>query len=177
MIQGLPKDVFRYLLRPLMSPISLIRLQSTNKWFYELFRNDTQLERWRKLAVNGRLNYCIENAAQEGHRDLVELFIFKSCKEIFPIVWNNALYRASRGGHQDLVDWLISKGANYWDWGLEGASEGGHRELVDFFISKFEKSGIPVNWNRGLWGASKGGHRDLVDFFNSKMTSHTPPED
>jgi len=103
-MQGLPKDVFRYLLRPLLSPRSLVRLRSTNRWFYELYRNDTSIERWSEMAEDDSPNYCLQQAALLGHWDLVNVFIFKGADD-----WIWGLCGASLGGHRDLVDFFISK--------------------------------------------------------------------
>ena len=79
---------------------------------------------------------------------------------------NVGLGEAARGGHKDLVDFFISKGASWWDWGMYGAARGGHDDLVDFFISKGAS-----NWNLGMHGAAEGGHDDLDDFFISNGAS------
>jgi len=108
--------------------------------------------------VKGNYNTAMKLAAEGGHRDLVDFFIFKGADN-----WDFGMKGAARGGHRDLVDFFISKGADNWNRGMFGAAKGGHRDLVDFFISKGAR-----DWNWAMQGASLGGHRDLVKFFISK---------
>lgn len=73
------------------------------------------------------------------------------------------------GGHKELVEFIISRGATYWDWGLASACRGGHPELVRFMISKGAR-----DWNRGLQAACRGGHKYLVIFMITKGASCWP---
>ena len=41
-----------------------------------------------------------------------------------------------QGGKRELANYMIEKGAKYWNWGLEGACRGGNRELADYMIEK-----------------------------------------
>jgi len=160
---GLPKDIIVYVLPQLLSPIDLTRLRSTCKQYYEWFRNDQEIKRWRIFVEAYTLSRCIYEAALSGHRDLVDLFIAKGAD-----YWDQGLRGASSGGHRELVDFFISKGASDWRDGLWGASLGGHRELVEFFISKGADT-----WDWGLEAAFRGGHRDLVDFFRARINQRS----
>ena len=130
-------------------------------------------------------NFGMSSAAENGHRDIVDLMISKGAN-----IWNTGMISAIKNRHRDLVDFFIEKGANDWDLGLEYAARSGHQDLVDFFIEKgagkfdlgmsaaaqgghqdlvdfFILKGA-TDWNRGMWGAAKGGFRNLVDFMISK---------
>jgi hypothetical protein len=43
---------------------------------------------------------------------------------------------SARKGYRKLVDFFISKGANYFTWGLYKSVKGGYQNLIDYFISK-----------------------------------------
>ena len=73
--------------------------------------------------------------------------------------WNYGLEGACQGGHRKLAEWMIEKGATYWDYGLYGACRGGHRELAEWMIEKGAN-----NWDWGLEGACRRGHRDLAEW-------------
>jgi hypothetical protein len=157
-IPAIPKDVWLYIIEPLLSAVSITRLSGTNRYFHRLLKNNNKVVVWKNNIEQQSINWCLWKASRDGHRDLVDLCITKGANR-----WNRALGAASRGGHRDLVDLFIAKGANNLNWALEGASEGGHRDLVDFFIAKGANT-----WHWALDGASRGGHRDLVDLFITK---------
>ena len=130
MLGGLPKDVWKYEIEPLLSPLTLARMCLVSRGFHQIFKDNKDLKAWQK-----------------NERPL-----------------DRKMSEAAEGGHKDLVDFFISKGANYWNWGLLGAAKGGNKDLLDFFISNGAN-----DWNCGLFGAAKGGHKDLVDFFEKKL--------
>jgi len=137
------------------SPLGMARLAATCQRFYKKFLNHPEIAKWKCMKPNEGMN----EAAESGYRDLVDLFISKGAKN-----WHWGLERAAYGGHRDLVDFFISKGANDWNWALYRATYGGHRDLVDLFISKGAD-----DWNTALWGAAYGGHRDLAMFLEEKI--------
>ena len=157
---NLIKDLWSHHILPLLSPIDLCHFQLTSKHAFQLTQSfQPLLTRWKIHVLTRSLNWCLNQASDEGHKDLVKLFINKGANN-----WNDGLYGASRGGHKDLVQLFIDKGADDWGYGLYGASRGGHKDLVLFLIDK----GANL-WNWGLAGASEGGHRELIQFFQNKL--------
>jgi hypothetical protein len=132
---NLIKDLWSHHILPLLSPIDLCHFQLTSKHAFQLTQSfQPLLTRWKIHVLTRSLNWCLNQASDEGHKDLAQLFIDKGADD-----WGYGLYGASRGGHKDLVLFLIDKGANLWNWGLAGASEGGHRELIQFFQNKLKR--------------------------------------
>lgn len=78
--------------------------------------------------------------------------------------WNEGMAGAAQGGHRHLVDYMISKGANYWNTALKRAARGGHRNLVDYMIEKGADE-----YNKAMGKAAKGGHYDLVNYMIEKV--------
>jgi len=81
--------------------------------------------------------------------------------------WNWGLRGACRGGHMEIVRLMISKGANDWNRGLFGACYRGHMNIVQFMIEKRAK-----DWNLGLYGACRGGHMNIVHLMIKKGATH-----
>ena len=142
---NLNKDLWTHLILPRLSPIELCRFQQTSKRAFHLTRNFQLLNEWKQYVLTQTDNWCLNQAALAGHKDLVQLFINKGAND-----WNRALSCATRGGHEDLVHLFINKGAKDWDWALSSASEGGYKELVQFFIDKGAN-----DWNAALVSPKK----------------------
>jgi hypothetical protein len=130
----IPKDVWLYIIEPLLSAMSITRLSGTNRYFHQLLKNNNNVVVWKNNIKREHIEWCLWKASHGGHRDLVDLFIAKGAND-----WDIALYRASRGGHRDLVDLFIAKGANDWNWALHAAIEGGHQDLIVFFKAKLNE--------------------------------------
>jgi hypothetical protein len=58
---------------------------------------------------------------------------------------------------------FVSKGANWWNWGMKGAAQGGHIDLVLYFVSQGA-----CEWDQGRISATIGGHMDIVKYFVSQ---------
>ena len=80
--------------------------------------------------------------------------------------WNHAnfgLEGACESSNMKLIEFMIKKGATFWNWGLEGVCRGGHKMLVELMIEKGA-----WDWNRGLLGACEGGHKMLAEWMIEK---------
>lgn len=76
-------------------------------------------------------NRALNNAARKGNLNLVEYFIdVKGADDL-----NNAMTSAIIGNHYDVVKYLISKGANMWDYYIHNAKKYSP-ELVKLFENK-----------------------------------------
>src|SRR3990167_5831835 len=49
---------------------------------------------------------------------------------------NKCTYDAAEGGHMNIVQFMIEKGANYWNFAIACAAEGGHMNIVQLMIEK-----------------------------------------
>lgn len=109
----------------------------------------------------------LEGACEYGHRHIVEFFFEIAEKsnddDYVKVIKDCALKSACANGRRDLVDFVISKGANSWEYGFVGACAGGHRDIVDLMISKGA-----TDWKEGFISACDGGHRDIVDLMIEK---------
>jgi hypothetical protein len=130
----IPKDVWLYIIEPLLSARSFTCLSGTNRYFHQLLKNNNKVAVWKNNIEQHSINWCLYYASRGGHRDLVDLFIAKGANN-----WNWALGGASEGGHRDLVDLFIAKGANDFAWALQAASLGGHQDLIEFFKAKLNE--------------------------------------
>ncbi len=98
------------------------------------------------------LNFRLETACLEGHKEYALLMIDKGANE-----WNMGLASACNGGHKEIALLMIEKGANDWNWRLASACYRGHKELALLMIENGANS-----WNWGLLNACLKGHKDLV---------------
>ncbi|MEM3858480.1 MAG: hypothetical protein QW478_03630, partial [Candidatus Micrarchaeaceae archaeon] len=80
-----------------------------------------------------RYKELIENKDKIIEKDKISLLCELNCKGIIKFMLkekkkepNDFFYFANKYGNKKLVDFLIYKGANYWNLGLRGACEGGH---------------------------------------------------
>ena len=71
----------------------------------------------------------------------------KKCFEQFSpfIVFTNyskkkIFEKACKLNDKRVIEYLITKGANNWEWGMSRAAQGGHKDLVNFFIEKGAKN-------------------------------------
>jgi hypothetical protein len=159
-MNSLLKDLWIHHILPVLSPIDLCHFQLVSKRALQLTLSfQPLLNKWKQNVLTNTHNFSLFQASQEGHKDLVQLFMKKGACE-----WNLGLNGASQGGHQDIIQLLINKGANDWNLGLYGVALGGHKDLVNFFIDKGAN-----DWRLGLSGASLGGHKDLIEFFQNKL--------
>ena len=51
------------------------------------------------------------------------------------IIGIGGLFAACQGD-KEIVDYMISKGADNWNWGLQAACERNHIEMAEYMISK-----------------------------------------
>ena len=94
---------------------------------------------------------------------LDDLMIYSFLKKYKACTVNQKLYEACIQGHRELAEWMIKKGADYWNWSLYGACRGGNRELVELMIKKGAR-----DWNSGLVCACQGGYRELAEWMIEK---------
>ncbi len=73
------------------------------------------------------------------------------------------LIKDYRFNHKDIVEYLISKGADDFDFGLANACYGGQIEIVEFMISKGAN-----NFDNGLFNACINGYKDIAELMISK---------
>ena len=66
----------------------------------------------------------------------------------------------------DIVQFMLSKGATDYGWGLYYAARGGHIAIVKLMLAK----GADPKW--GLWNAAEGGHMEIVQLLLSKGASN-----
>lgn len=82
-----------------------------------------------------------------------------------PFNWNFGLYGACLACNVELIDYMISLGANDFQWALRAISEKGSKELV----IKIEKlCGDNINYNWALTGACKGNNVDIIKYYLEK---------
>lgn len=131
------------------------------------------LDKW---AINGTNMYGygpMQLAAQNGHKDVLELLI-KHGGDVNlrkPSSWNTPLIMAASRGHVDCCRLLLDKGAKADEYGmfggtrhtaLQSAAGNGHLGVVELFLSR----GIGPNEKQGttsaLHRACKEGHLDVV---------------
>jgi hypothetical protein len=86
---------------------------------------------YTSLSTPFNPNKGLEEAAKNGHVDLVEYFVSQGAND-----WNLGMSGAALGGHMHLVKYFVSRGANDWNWTLLAAAEGGHMDIVEYFVSK-----------------------------------------
>lgn len=76
---------------------------------------------------------------------------------------NCGLARSCNAGHLPIVEFLISKGANDWNWGLENACENGNLAIVELMIAKGAD-----NWSAGWEHACYYGHIQIIELLRKK---------
>lgn len=113
--------------------MSKLMIASTCSKLRNTFFQHFDLNKWLTFVkgANCDCNIGLENASEDGRRDLVDFFISKGAD-----FWDRALYYASLGGHRDLVNFFISKGANDWNLAVYYALKGGHHDLIEIFTAR-----------------------------------------
>jgi hypothetical protein len=89
------------------------------------------------------VNKAMEYAAEKGHRDFIDFFIFKGANN-----WDKGMYGAAKGGHIGLVHFFIDKGANNWSLLLDGGYEAKDprisRRIIELYELKSGRNFYPV---------------------------------
>ncbi|PTB39227.1 hypothetical protein M441DRAFT_70368 [Trichoderma asperellum CBS 433.97] len=110
-------------------------------------------------------------AAEDGHRDIVELLLaHKDIQVNEGNHWRTPLCAAAENGHRDIVELLLAhkdiqvNEGNHWRTPLCAAAENGHRDIVELLLAHKD---IQVNegnhWRTPLCAAAENGHRDIVE--------------
>ena len=92
---------------------------------------------------------------------------YETCLDIHRNNLTDGLGGACRGGHLKLANLMISRGANFWNWGLREACRGGHLEFVNLMIS----CGVD-NQDWCPPGVCRGKHIELIKLMISKGASN-----
>ncbi len=87
----------------------------------------------------------------------------KTFKPSIKDIYNNELLNASARGDLDMINFMISEGADEFNYGLYYASVKGYLNLVELMVSKGAND---FNW--GLYNACLGGHLNTVKYMISK---------
>ena len=134
----------------------------------ELLQSKANIE-----ARNGDLLQTpLHLAAENGHRELVELLLEKNAKiEAKRRDTQTPLHLAAENGHRELVELLLEKNAKIeakskhaLQTPLHLAAENGHRELVELLLEKnAEIEAKEIFGRTPLLKAADHGHREVVD--------------
>lgn len=136
-----------------------------------LATNFNNYEIFKLMLENGK-GKCIFNlqlqlnaACTEGHLSLVKELISLSKDGTYyknnKYDLNTSMYKASENGHIDVVLYLLSLGANNFNYSMKNASWGGHLDVIKEMISNgaddFESARV---------NAIRGNQPDIVEFYD-----------
>lgn len=122
---------------------------------------------------HGRDAHAIELAAENGHNDLIELFISKGVEiNRTDSFGNTPLSLASENGHLGTVELLLSKGldVNAKDGlkqtALHKAAHNGHKDVVELLLSKNADVSLLDDCERpAIIHAAQGGRKNVFETF------------
>lgn len=77
--------------------------------------------------------------------------------------WNYGLYIGSRYNKMDVIELMVTNGATDWNHALYGASQGDNLEIIKLMISKGAN-----DWNGGLSAACGANNLEIVKFMITK---------
>ena len=105
-------------------------------------------------ALNEALNEAMENAAYEGHKDIVELMMDYGASK------NKAMNYAALKGHIDIVELMLKHGARGVNKALKYAASGGQIRIVKLLMEHGAD-----DFDEAVVETSSGGHIDIMKLF------------